>query len=258
MSASRQQRSLSSMIRLSSPTARRLRRHLPAVSLAAGLAIALTGCHSSAQQVLMTGGIPDDYRHNHPIAVEELLDTMDVPVGQDTVSLTGPVKSAIAGFGQKFADSGSGLIAVVAPSGSPNQVAAASIAVQIEAVLRASGVNSRSIEYRVYRAGPEERNAPVRIAFNRIQAHTAPCGPWPDQVADTGENRLMSSFGCATQQNLAAMVASPLDLIYPRGLTPADAVRRATVLEKYRKGESFTSDTSRDTGGTVATGVGQP
>ena len=71
----------------------------------------------------------------------------------------------------------------------------------------------------------------MRLAYNRIAAHTAPCGPWPDQVADTGENRHYAAFGCATQQNLAAMVASPLDLIYPRGLTPADAQRRATVLD---------------------------
>ena len=148
------------------------------------------------------------------------------------------------------------LIAVVAPSGSPNQVAAALVAVQVEDALRGAGVPGRSIEYRVYRAGPEERNAPVRIAFNRITAHTEPCGPWQDQTSKVGENRHHSSFGCATQQNLAAMVASPLDLLYPRGMTPADATRRADVLEKYRTGAAFSSDTSREPGSTIAQGVG--
>ena len=127
---------------------------------------------------------------------------------------------------------------VVAPSGSPNQNAAAAVAVQIEQVLRRAGVSPRAIEYRVYRAGPEERNAPVRIAYNDIAAHTAPCGPWPDQVAQSPDNRHYADFGCATQQNLAAMVASPLDLIYPRGMTPADAQRRATVLQAYREGKA--------------------
>ena len=70
------------------------------------------------------------------------------------------------------------------------------------------------------------------------------------------QNRHYESFGCATQQNLAAMVDNPLDLLYPRGMTPADAARRATVLDKYRRGESFTSDLSKETGGSVATGVG--
>ncbi len=236
-------------------TSRRLRAASLAAASAGAILVALAGCSSSAQQ-LKTGGIPDDYRHNHPIAVEEMIESMDIPVGQDTARLTRATASTVAGFGQKFAASGSSLIAVVAPSGSPNQVAAAGIAVQIEDVLRVSGVNPRAIEYRVYRAGPEERNAPIRIAYNRIVAHTAPCGPWPDQLGENGENRNYFEFGCSSQQNLAAMVASPLDLLYPRGMTPADATRRANVLEKYRSGAPFTSDLSREKGGSVAQGVG--
>ena len=236
---------------------RRARLASPALFLVSGLIAALAGCTSSTDQTLMTGGITDDVRHNHPIAVEEMLETMDVPVGQDTARLTKPIQQTIAGFGQKFAASGSSLIAVVAPSGSPNQVAAASLAVQVEQVLHRSGVAARAIEYRVYRAGPEERNAPIRIAFNRIGAHTAPCGPWPDDVTQSSQNRHYAAFGCATQQNLAAMVASPLDLIYPRGMTPPDAARRATVLEKYRNGEVTSAAQPQSSGGTVATGIGK-
>lgn len=236
---------------------RRARLASPALLVVGGLIATLAGCTSAADTTLATGGIPDDYRHNHPIAVEEVLETMDVPVGQDSARLPDPIKGTVTGFGHAFVASGASLMAVVAPSGSPNQVAAASIAVQVEQVLRHAGVSPRAIEYRVYRAGPEERNAPVRIAYNRVAAHTAPCGPWPDQVSDTGQNRNYAAYGCATQQNLAAIVASPLDLIYPRGLTPADAQRRATVLDHYRKGESFSADLSKETGGSVATGVGQ-
>ena len=236
---------------------RRARLAAPGLLVVSGLIAALAACTSSSDQTLISGGIPDDYRHNHPIAVEEVLQTMDVPVGQDSARLPAAVKDTVAGFGKAFKQSGASLMAVVAPSGSPNQVAAAVIAVEVEQVLRQSGVNPRAIEYRVYRAGPEERNAPVRIAYNRIAAHTAPCGPWPDKLTDTSQNRNYADFGCATQQNLAAMVASPLDLIYPRGLTPADAQRRAAVLDHYRKGEAFSADLSKETGGTVATGVGQ-
>ena len=45
----------------------------------------------------------------------------------------------------------------------------------------------------------------------------------PTRSANTTENRNYFAFGCATQQNLAAIVDNPLDLLYPRGLTPADA-----------------------------------
>jgi pilus assembly protein CpaD len=257
MTADRQQRSLIAMTTAVSSLPARRRAAAPGVTLAGALLVALAGCTTSTEETLVTGGIPDDYRHNHPIAVEEMVQTMDVPVGQSSAKLTTPVQANVVGFAQRFIASGSAPIVVVAPSGSPNQAAAANLAVQVEDTLRRAGVNPRSIEYRVYRAGPEERNAPIRIAFNGMVAHAAPCGPWPDQVVDSPQNREYAAFGCATQQNLAAMVQNPLDLIYPRGLAPPDAVRRATALDGYRKGSTYISSPSNSIGGQVATGVGQ-
>jgi pilus assembly protein CpaD len=124
-------------------------------------------------------------------------------------------------------------------------------------VLRNAGIPDGAIDYRVYHAGADERNAPIRVAFSRIGGHTAPCEPWQDQLTVHKQNRNYFNFGCATQQNLAALVQSPLDLLYPRGMTPADAARRADVLEKYRTGQVFTSDISAEQAGDVARGVGQ-
>ena len=239
-----------------SPFDRQRRRTLLAIAVMGGLVAALAGCAQKVSPYEMTGALPEDYRTNHPILIEEQIATLDVPVSVDTVRLVPAVKANVVGFAQTFMAGGTAIIAVVAPSGSPNQLAAAGVAVEIEDVLRHAGVNRRAIDYRVYRAGAGEKIAPVRLAFNRIAAHTAPCGPWQDQSSENSQNRHYENFGCATQQNLAAMVDNPLDLLYPRGMTPADAARRATVLGKYRKGESFTSDTTKETGGTVATGVG--
>ncbi len=228
-----------------------------AVIVAGGIALALAGCAKGVDPFATTGAIDDDYRVNHPITIEEQVEAMDVPVSVDTAQLTASVKANVAFFARNFVESGSTVIAVVAPSGSPNQVAAAGVAVEIEETLYRAGVDRKSIDYRVYRASAAEKIAPVRIAYNRVAATTAPCGPWKDQAAVSVQNRHYESFGCATQQNLAAMVENPLDLLYPRGMTPADAARRSAVLEKYRKGEAFTSDTSLQTGGAVANGVGQ-
>jgi pilus assembly protein CpaD len=240
----------------SSP-ARRARRGGIAAILAAGSLIALAGCAQSVDPLATASTTtPDDYRLNHPITIADQVATLDVPVSADTKALTEGERANIAFFAQSFLASGTTIIAVVAPSGSPNQVAAASIAVQAEDVLRRTGINPGAIDYRVYRAGGDEKIAPVRLAFDRIAATTAPCGPWEDDVANTAANRHYEAFGCATQQNLAAVVDNPLDLLYPRGMSPADAARRAEVLEKYRSGTRFSSDTSGETGGTVATGVG--
>jgi type IV pilus biogenesis protein CpaD/CtpE len=51
------------------------------------------------------------------------------------------------------------------------------------------------------------------------------------------------------------MVENPLDLLYPRGVTPSDAGRRTAVLEKYRTGADYTG-TNTTPSGTIAQGVG--
>lgn len=240
----------------------RLRRRYPALAavvVAGGLALALAACASSSDVDLTeTQSLPDSYHTNHPIYLQDEVATLDIPVAGNASGLTEGAKSNIQFFAQRFLASHTSVIAVVAPSGSPNQVAAAAVAVQVEDVLRKSGVNPAAIDYRVYRAGADEKIAPVRIAFNRVVADTDKCGDWSDQLSSSLLNRHYKNYGCASQQNLAAMMDNPLDLLYPRGMTPADAARRAEVLTKYRKGEATGSDTSQLKGGSVSTGVGTP
>jgi len=237
----------------SSPFARQRRLAMSAVALVGALALA--SCAGRVNPYEKTGAVPEDYRTNHPITLEEQISTLDVPVSIDTAALTKPMRSNVAFFAQSFLASGSAVVAVVAPSGSPNQLAAAGIAVEVEQVLRETGVDPRVISYRVYRADRSEKIAPVRIAFSRVAATTAPCGPWSDQMTVNATNEHYDSYGCATQQNLAAMVENPLDLLYPRGLTPADATRRATVLERYRLGSLTGASRPLGEGGTIS-GVG--
>jgi len=197
----------------------------------------LPGCthvHTAAiDRHVIVGSVPEDYRTNHPIAIEEGIETLDVPAGLNTVSLTTGVKEIIDGFAQAFLASGTSTIAIVTPAASTNQAAARALAGEIRAVLVDAGVNPNAIEFRVYRAQSSEVTAPIRLAYSKIGAHTAACGPWPDQVSRNIENRNYANYGCATQQNLAAMVTNPLDLLYPRGMTPPDAVRRVGVIGNY-------------------------
>ncbi|MEQ8736971.1 MAG: CpaD family pilus assembly lipoprotein, partial [Hoeflea sp.] len=69
-----------------------------------------------------------------------------------------------------------------------------------------------------------------------ISASTGQCGRWPDDLAaDTSENKHWANFGCAYQNNLAAQIANPGDLIAPRGMSPIDAERRSQVIQTYRE-----------------------
>lgn len=89
----------------------------------------------------------------------------------------------------------------------------------------------------------EDGDRRIEIGFMAYEAHTAPCGNWSDDVMDTQTNLPRLDFGCSVQHNIAAMVANPHDLERSRGLDDAgDAVRRATVLGKYEKGEATQAD----------------
>jgi len=236
------------------PTAAR-RARLPLALLApAALLLALAACKPVDSQSV-TGGVPDDYRVNHPISIEESVDTMDVPVGLNSQHLTSGMRANVQGFGLKFLNSRSALIAIVVPQGSANARVAGWLSSEVQDALIGAGVNPKSIEIRSYKANRSEQTAPIRLAYARIAAKTAACGPWQDSMMMNKENTNYGAYGCASQQNLAAMVDNPLDLLYPRAMTPADTARRTKVLENYRDG-SATKGSYSEPGGNIAQGVG--
>ncbi|MGE3872741.1 MAG: CpaD family pilus assembly lipoprotein [Parvibaculaceae bacterium] len=76
------------------------------------------------------------------------------------------------------------------------------------------------------------------IVVTKSGAHVQGCGYWPEDLTKTSRNEQYENFGCAQQNNIAAMVANPRDLQRPRKQTPADATRRSKVFDNYRQGEA--------------------
>ncbi len=208
------------------------------------LAAGLAGCTANRTEIV--GAIPDDYRVNHPIVLANQLKTLDIPVANEAPALGRGMASNIAAFGDAFLAGGGTVLAIVVPSGSQNARAAAYLAGQVRRVLVEAGVPAQAIDTRGYAAQPGETEAPLRLAYDTIAAQTAPCGPWPENVATNTQNTNYANFGCATQTNLAAMVSNPLDLLYPRRRAPIDATRRGYVLEGYRIGDVFQGNYSRE------------
>jgi pilus assembly protein CpaD len=166
------------------------------------------------------------------------------------------MRANVQGFGLKFLNSRSALIAIVVPQGSANARVAGWLANEIQDALIGAGVSARSIEIRSYKANRSEQTAPIRLAYARIAARTAACGPWTDSMVMAKENTNYGAYGCASQQNLAAMVDNPLDLLYPRAPTASYAARRQKVLDNYSQGSATKGDYSGEGGGSVAQGVG--
>ncbi len=67
------------------------------------------------------------------------------------------------------------------------------------------------------------------------------CGAWPVDLTETGDNEPFANFGCAQQNNIAAMVSRPEDLEDPRAESPSDPMRRSKMIDKYRLGDTTAS-----------------
>lgn len=189
------------------------------------------------------GSIPDDYRTTHPIIVGEKETAINVPVATHEKKLNYGRVSIVRGFAAEYRENSSGPVQIMTPVGSPNSASASSVAGQIKKILVKEGVPAGRIGITPYQAAAQNDAAPVRLSFTAIGAHTNQCGKWPEDLTlNTLENKHYHNFGCASQNNLAAQIANPSDLLAPRGMTPIDAQRRDKVIENYRNTGSYATD----------------
>jgi pilus assembly protein CpaD len=208
-------------------------------------ALALVACKS---RHTITGSVPDDYRLRHPITLQQSARTIDIPVGMHSENLTPSNEAAVIEFARQFHQERAAVIQVMVPSGSRNESSAVYMSKQIRLVLLRQGVPANKIDLLPYGADPGV-DAPLRLAYPRVEAKTLPCGSRDADLASDSENRSHFDFGCSTQQNMAAMVANPQDLIQPRGWEARDSVRRDKITENYRNGSpTWSEDLGSDVG----------
>ena len=211
----------------------RSRLYLLAAPILAATAIGLlSGCAN--RDSITVGSIPDDYRTNHPIVISEKNEKIDLPVGVNDRGMTQSQRVTLLGFLDGYDKSASPALTIMVPSGSANEIAAAAAARDFARLATKNGVRSSHIVMTSYQAGASEVSAPVRVGYARLRAHTDQCGRWPEDILQSSENKHYANFGCSYQNNLAAQLANPADLIGPRKQSSIDAANRSQVIDVYR------------------------
>ena len=211
-----------------------------------GLSATLGAC-SMAPEAIVTGGVPDDYRLRHPIAITEANRSLVVFVGHGRSGLTATQRDDVAGLARTWVREGTGAVVADVPVDTPNAKAAAVSMGEIKSILVAGGVPARGITVSHYHPGDPMAFAPIKLNYTKVTATAGPCGLWPEDLGPNinnpayNENKPYYNFGCSTQRNLAAMVDNPSDLVQPRSETPPYTARRTEGFAKYRKGEPTTT-----------------
>jgi pilus assembly protein CpaD len=200
-----------------------------------------------------SGRFSPDGAANHPIVVEPGTRSLKLPFSAGEAGLLPEDASRLEAFVSDYANDGNGAISISAPEGVESNVAITYFGERLAEM----GVPRSRIIVGTHEANDKQ----VELDFISYTAHTDKCGDWSQDLAATAHNDTAPNFGCSVQQNIAAMVADPRDLIEPRGMGAADATRRNDVVTKYEKGaitqaDKNKSDKSNEQSGAVSVSTG--
>lgn len=204
-------------------------------------AVFLAGCR-------MDDAITDDYyqpasvQERHPIRVAEAPVKMNLSAKAGT--LRADQMNSLINFAQDARNNAASHVSVRWSSGSAN---ARKVAEETVGVLVDQGVPRSMIGTGSYRGS----SAVVSLAFTRKVAVTDECGDWSDNLAGDARNVDYNNYGCAQQNNMAAMVANPDDFEKPRAMTPVLGNTRSLPVKYYLDGKVPTLDSSSTMSGSV-------
>jgi pilus assembly protein CpaD len=213
------------------------RMALPAALCAALL---LGAC---AKGDISTSGVPTDTRERHPIVLRDAPRSLDVFVGRAGGGLDPRQAEDVARFGEDYRRSGKGGLVAEVPTGTGRDLAARDTLDGIRRSLARVGVSPGALSVRTYPIADPGLASPIRLTYASLQAglpHS--CGQWPTDLGassykTSAANEPYWNFGCATQANLAAQIADPLDLVRARNEGRLDTQKRMEAIRKLREGK---------------------
>ena len=213
-------------------------------------ALALGGCQ-------LDDAVTEDYyvpaRHYERYPIRVVKSPVSVGVAARAGELSPGQINAVANFARQARANSASRIKVSYPSagGQSRRVAG-----DIASLMSDQGIPPSMIVVTSYRGG---RGDPVHISYVSKVAVTPECGDWSENLASTAQNDVYPNFGCATQNNIAAMVSNPEDFETPRAMTAVEgpaAANRTVAIALYMTGKAGEQTESNATAasGTVTSG----
>ena len=210
-------------------------RRIPALALV-GTALLASGCASFQKDHFTVGSVPSDYRTNHPIVVQQDEVSEELIVNRGMGKMSQRHRNQAFAFLARFKSSGASHVQLNLPAGSHNESAARLVAQDVIQLMKDERLEANQIKVTRYHAANHGDAATIQMSFmTTVAAVESECGQWKEDLVYTPENKNYGNFGCATQNNLAEMIANPQDLVGPRGESEIDAERRSNVIDTWRQ-----------------------
>lgn len=208
--------------------------------------MSLTACYQTVSPELAVGQLNQPaFKASHPISVKAGHQKINLMLPKDSGGLNAGQTAVAAQFILDYIDKGEGQFEIWQPNGNLNKKAVKAAHQKIRRILYDAAIPANAITYRKYDAFGEE-DAAIGLRFKRYYANTAKCGFGNQNLAVNYKNENYKNFGCAYQNNIAAMVSNPKDLISPSTVSDSSAARRQIIWNKYIQGTPTGADRSSD------------
>lgn len=230
-------------------------------TLALALALTSAGCREHLRVDDATAGQINDPDKRHPIAFTRRTEALYVEVAQTGDGLSPNQQADVWRFLERYKSESAGPLRISAPGSVKGHMSVSRSVRHVEAMVADAGIPRSAVEERRHH-GASELGQAVKLAYERPVAMAPECGSWPEDLGENRERLPNENFGCASQRNLAMMVANARDLKVPQEETPRASERRDVIWTKYigaeKSGAKGGSGSSTSSGGGGGGGLGPP
>ena len=204
-----------------------------AFALVASTAVLATGCATkfNGAEHAMT------VQEAHPITVDSQTVTMTLKAGPELSEMD---QARLRAFANAYAQNGHGPVTITSPSGAGASAAAETYASAVRKLLYSAGLDYSAMSATNYVASAQSGDDIV-LSYTHYVATPSACGIWEGLRDRDNRNMRTPNFGCASQNNLAAMIGDPRDLIVPADMTAPDAAFRIRGVKAFREGDVTSS-----------------
>ncbi len=191
------------------------------------IAVALASCAGERLPDKLHGTMTDPTQR-HPITVTAERASVDVAIGLGDSGAEAHALLDATGFLRAYARDGRGPLMVGVPRHGRSRGALSRRLRGLHQLIAKEGISRHRV--RTHRKTLNDGAADtITLSYERLAAVAPVCGDWSMDVTREADVLPYANYGCATQRNLATMVANPSDLVFPTREVPRGGDKRSSA-----------------------------